>query len=227
MIIDLNLKRKQVLVVGGGNESARKVEALLTQQCEIIVVAEKVKKSIKQHADAGKIILELRKIENVDFIKNYNKLILILATTDNQKLNREIVLFGKSHGYYVYAADDPEISDFSHPSIINIGDIIQVAISTGGKSPLIGKTLREKVEPIIKNSISDLILNQIKLQEQLRIEAQRILPSPEHRKIFLIELMHDDEVNRFLEEKKISEASTMAYERLDGYVLRISNIEKT
>ena len=62
MIIDLNLKRKQVLVVGGGNESARKIEALLTQQCDIIVVAEKVEKSIKQHADAGKIILELRKI---------------------------------------------------------------------------------------------------------------------------------------------------------------------
>ena len=136
MIIDLNLKEKQVLVVGGGNESARKVEALLTQQCDIIVVAEKVEKSIKQHVDAGKIILELRKIKNFDFIHKYNKLILILATTDNRKLNREIVLFGKSHGYYVYAADDPEVSDFSHPSIINIGDILQVAISTGGKSNL-------------------------------------------------------------------------------------------
>jgi len=226
MIIDLNVKGKQVLVVGGGNESARKVEALLTQQCNIIVVADKVEKSIKQHADAGKIILELRKIENVDFINKYHKLFLILATTDNRKLNREIVLFGKSHGYYVYAADDPEVSDFSHPSIINIGDTIQVAISTGGKSPLMGKTLREQVEPIIKNSISDLILNQIKLQEQLRIEAQRILPSPEHRKSFLIELMHDDEVNQFLEEKKISEANTIAYERLNRYLLRVSNIEE-
>ena len=75
MIIDLNLKGKQVLVVGGGNETARKVEALLTQKCDIIVVAEKVEKSIKQHAEAGKIILELRKIENVDFINKYNKLI--------------------------------------------------------------------------------------------------------------------------------------------------------
>ena len=227
MIIDLNLKGKQVLVIGGGNESARKVEGLLTQQCDIIVVAEKVEKSIKQHADAGKIILELRKIKNFDFIHKYNKLILILATTDSRKLNREIVLFGKSHGYYVYAADDPEASDFSHPSIINIGDAIQVAISTGGKSPLIGKTLREQVEPIIKNSISDLILNQIKLQEQLRIEAQKILPSPEHRKNFLIELMHDGEVNQFLEEKKIPEANTKAYERLDKYFLRVTNIEKS
>ena len=46
MIIDLNLKGKQVLVIGGGNEAARKVEALLTQECDIIVVSEKVDKSI-------------------------------------------------------------------------------------------------------------------------------------------------------------------------------------
>ena len=213
-----------VLIVGGGNESARKVEALLTQQCEIIVVAEKVKKSIKQHADAGKIILELRKIKNINFIKKYKQLSLVLATTDDRELNREIVLFGKSHGCYVYAADDPQVSDFSHPSVINIKDTVQVAISTGGRSPLMGKTLRERVEPIIKNSINDLILNQIKLQEQLRVEVQQILPSAEYRKKFLIELMNDGEVNKLLDEKKISTARALAYERLNTYVLRNSGM---
>jgi len=56
MIVDLNLIGKRVLVVGGGNESSRKVEALLSQQCEIFVVAEKAEQSIKHHADDGKII---------------------------------------------------------------------------------------------------------------------------------------------------------------------------
>ena len=224
MIIDLNLKGKLVLVVGGGNESTRKVEALLSQQCDIVVVAEKVEKSIKRYADAGKIILELRKIKNIDFIKKYKQLSLILATTDDCELNREIVLFGKSHGCYVYAADDPEVSDFSHPSVINIKDTVQVAISTGGRSPLMGKTLRERVEPIIKNSINDLILNQIKLQEQLRVEVQQILPSAEYRKKFLIELMNDGEVNKLLDEKKISTARALAYERLNTYVLRNSGM---
>ena len=224
MIIDLNLKGKLVLVVGGGNESTRKVEALLSQQCDIVVVAEKVEKSIKRYADAGKIILELRKIKNIDFIKKYKQLSLILATTDDCELNREIVLFGKSHGCYVYAADDPEVSDFSHPSVINIKDTVQVAISTGGRSPLMGKTLRERVEPIIKSSINDLILNQIKLQEQLRVEVQQILPSAEYRKKFLIELMNDGEVNKLLDEKKISTARALAYERLNTYVLRNSGM---
>jgi len=222
MIIDLNLKNRQVLVVGGGNEAARKVEALLTQNCDIIVVAEKVEKSIKDHADSGKILLELIKIKNLDFINKYNQLILILATTNDRILNREIVRFGKSLGCYVYAADDPEFSDFSHPSVINIKDTVQVAISTGGKSPLMGKILREELEPLINNSVSDLFLNKIKLQEYLRVKAQGLLSSPQHRKNFLIELMHDDEVNQFLEERKFSEASTVACEKLDRYALRVS-----
>ena len=97
MIIDLNLKGKQVLIVGGGIESSRKVEALLSQQCNITVVAEKVEKVIKDYAEKGKISLELRKIHNVDAINKFKSVDLILATTDDRKLNREIVLFGKSH----------------------------------------------------------------------------------------------------------------------------------
>ena len=165
MIVDLNLIGKRVLVVGGGTESSRKVEALLSQQCEIFVVAEKAEQSIKHCADDGKITLELRKIENVDFLKKYKQLDLILATTDDQVLNREIILVGKkTYGCYVYAADDPQLSDFSHPSIINVKDTIQVGISTGGRSPLVGKSLRKHLEPIVKKSISDLILRQIDLQ---------------------------------------------------------------
>ena len=57
MIVDLNLTGKRALVIGGGNESCRKVEALLSQQCEIIVVAEKAKQSIIDHAKIGKITL--------------------------------------------------------------------------------------------------------------------------------------------------------------------------
>ncbi len=222
MIIDLNLKGRQALIVGGGNEAARKVEALLSQQCDIIVVAESVEQSIEEHAANGKIALELKKIENVDFISNYDQLILILAVTDDRKLNRKIIDFAKIHGCYAYAADDPEVSDFSHPAVINVGDVVQVAISTGGKSPLMAKTLREKVEPILQNAVNELIINQIKLQERLRVKAQEILPSSDHRKKFLIAIRDDEKILELLEANKISEANALAHKRLDEYVLKIS-----
>ena len=217
MIVDLNLKGKRVLIIGGGREASRKVDALLSQQCDIVVAAEKVEPSINEHSSNGKIILELRKIESVDSIKKNEPLDMILAVTDDRKLNREIVQYARARNCYAYAADDPEVSDFSHPAVINIGDVVQVAISTGGRSPLMSKTLREKVEPVVKNVINGLILDQIKLQEQLRVSAQEILPSPAQRKKFLVSLRDDEEVLKLLDAKKFSEANRLANELLDEY----------
>jgi len=224
MIVDLNLIGKRALVIGGGNESSRKVEALLSQQCKIFVVAEKAEQSIKNYADEGKVSLDLRKIENVDFLKDYKQLDLILATTDDPDINREILVVGKKkYGCYVYAADDPQMSDFSHPSVININDTVQVAISTGGRSPLMGKSIRQDLEPLIKKSISDLILMQINLQDQLRSMSKKKIPSVEYRKKFLTELLGDKSVNQCLEEKKIPLARELAFERLNAFIKINSN----
>jgi len=224
MIVDLNLIGKRALVIGGGNESSRKIEALLSQQCKIFVVAEKAEQSIKNYADEGKVSLDLRKIENVDFLKDYKQLDLILATTDDPDINREILVVGKKkYGCYVYAADDPQVSDFSHPSVININDTVQIAISTGGRSPLMGKSIRQDLEPLIKKSISDLILMQINLQDQLRSMSKKMIPSVEYRKKFLTELLGDKSVNQCLEEKKISMARELAYERLNAFIKINSN----
>jgi len=224
MIVDLNLIGKRALVIGGGNESSRKIEALLSQQCKIFVVAEKAEQSIKNYADEGKVSLDLRKIENVDFLKDYKQLDLILATTDDPDINREILVVGKKkYGCYVYAADDPQVSDFSHPSVININDTVQIAISTGGRSPLMGKSIRQDLEPLIKKSISDLILMQINLQDQLRSMSKKMIPSVEYRKKFLTELLGDKSVNQCLEEKKIPMARELAYERLIAFIKINSN----
>ena len=224
MIVDLNLIGKRALVIGGGNESSRKVEALLSQQCKIFVVAEKAEQSIKNYADEGKVSLDLRKIENVEFLKDYKQLDLILATTDDPDINREILVVGKEkYGCYVYAADDPQVSDFSHPSVININDTVQIAISTGGRSPLMGKSIRQDLEPLIKKSISDLILMQINLQDQLRSMSKKMIPSVEYRKKFLTELLGDKSVNQCLEEKKIPMARELACERLNAFIKINSN----
>ena len=224
MIVDLNIIGKRALVIGGGNESSRKVEALLSQQCKIFVVAEKAEQSIKNYADEGKVSLDLRKIENVDFLNGYKQLDMILATTDDPDINREILVVGKKkYGCYVYAADDPQVSDFSHPSVININDTVQIAISTGGRSPLMGKSIRQDLEPLIKKSISDLILMQINLQDQLRSMSKKMIPSVEYRKKFLTELLGDKNVNQCLEEKKITKARELACERLNAFIKINSN----
>jgi precorrin-2 dehydrogenase / sirohydrochlorin ferrochelatase len=97
MIVDLNLIGKRVLVIGGGNESSRKVGALLLQQCMIYVVAEKAEKSIKNYSKEGKILLDLRRKDDINFLNNYKQLDLILASSDDPVLNRKILIAGKKN----------------------------------------------------------------------------------------------------------------------------------
>ena len=67
-----------------------------------------------------------------------------MATTTDRTLNRKIVEKARKMKSYAYASDDPEISDFSHPSVINIADTVQVGISTGGSSPAMARKIKTK-----------------------------------------------------------------------------------
>jgi len=103
---------------------------------------------------------------------------------------------------YAYASDDREISDFSHPSVINIADTVQVGISTGGSSPAMARKIKLKVESFLKKNISSEDIYQIKLQKFARIEAKQVLSTQLDRKKFLYEVMNDKRVKGLLKEGK-------------------------
>ena len=141
MIVDLNLKGNLVIVVGGGEEGLKKVNSLLTQDCKILVVSDKVNRKLSSFIKRKKIRFKKIKLKDADFLSKYKPL-LVMAATDDKRLNRKIVQKAKKMRCYAYAADDPEVSDFAHPSVINIQDTVQVAISTGGKSPAMARKLK-------------------------------------------------------------------------------------
>lgn len=217
MIVDLNLKGKQVLVVGGGKEAARKVEGLLSQDCEIIVISEWVCDEIERHAQAGKIALKKSTVKDGDVLKEYDRLILVMVLTDNTELNRKIAQAARALPCYAYCVDDPEYSDFGHPAVINLSDTVQVAISTGGRSPLMAKSIRQKAEPVLKDLIGNEDILQIRLQEAMRNEAKQILSTPNDRKRFL-EIVHSDkEIRELLAQGKADEAKSLALDRLKNF----------
>ncbi|PIW33237.1 MAG: siroheme synthase, partial [Nitrosopumilales archaeon CG15_BIG_FIL_POST_REV_8_21_14_020_37_12] len=42
MIVDLNLQGRKVVVIGGGNESLKRIKSLLKQNCEITIISENI-----------------------------------------------------------------------------------------------------------------------------------------------------------------------------------------
>ena len=98
-----------------------------------------------------------------------------MATTTDRVLNRKIVEKATNMKSYAYASDDPEASDFAHPSVINIADTVQIAISTGGSSPAMARKIKLKAESYFKNNISNEEIFQIRLQKFARSEAKLII----------------------------------------------------
>ena len=205
MIVDLDLKKGLVIVIGGGDEGMLKVRSLLTQDCKILLFSEESNKEIQKYVKQKKITFKKLKITNLDFLKKY-KPVMIMATTDDKKLNQKIYQKAKSMNCYGYAVDDPMISDFSHPSLINIENIIQIAISTKGKSPIMSKKIRIEAEKIFKKIIKKEYLNYIKIHEYARNLAKTKIQTPNERKEFMYSLMDDKKLNQSLKAGKLVDA---------------------
>jgi precorrin-2 dehydrogenase/sirohydrochlorin ferrochelatase len=205
LIVDLNLKGNLVLVVGGGNEGLKKVNALLTQDCKILVISDETNKEIEKYVKQKKISFKKMKLKNANFLKKY-KPFLVMATTDDKELNRKIVQQAKEMRCYAYAADDPAVSDFAFGSVINIEDSVQIAVSTGGRSPAMARKIRLQAEKVFRKIIKKEDIYQIKLQDFARKTAKTKLQTFPERKKFLYSVMNDNHVKQLIKEGNFKNA---------------------
>jgi len=207
--VDLNLKGNLVIVVGGGAEGYKKVNSLLTQNCKILVISDKVNTQLSNYIKQKKISFKKTKLKDTSFLSKY-KPFLVMATTNDRELNRKIIQEAKKMKCYVYAADDPEVSDFAHPSVINIEDTVQIAISTGGRSPAMARKLKLQTEKIFKKTIKKEDIYQIKLQQIARDSAKKTIPTQLERKKFLYSVLHDKTIKQLIKDEKLKKAQQRA-----------------
>ena len=207
LIVDLHLKGNLVIVIGSGNEGIKKVNSLFTQDCKILVISNKSNSQIEKYVKQGKIQFKKTKLKDATFLSKY-KPYLVMATTSDMTLNRKIVEKARRMKSYAYASDDPEVSDFAHPSVINIADTVQVAVSTGGSSPAMARKIRLKMESFLKKNISSEDIYQIKLQKFARFEVKKVIPTQLDRKKFLYSVMNDKRVKELLKEGKYKMTQT-------------------
>jgi precorrin-2 dehydrogenase / sirohydrochlorin ferrochelatase len=214
LIVDLNIKGKHAVVIGGGTEGIRKVRALLGQDCKITVISNRFNRFLMGQADLGRIELVKAKLRDANILDNYADAFLVLAATNDRDLNRKIIQRGRSLRAFVYAADDPAVSDFSYASIINIEEIVQVAISTSGKSPLMARKIRIKAERVLRRIIKKADIENAKLQEFAREAARPHIRTVDERKEFLYSVVKDRQIQNLIKEDRIEDAKSATLELL-------------
>ncbi len=217
MIIDLNVYNKKAIVIGGGTEGLRKINGLLDQDCEITVITSRLNSELEKLMSDGKINLIKSRIKDVKILDQFKDVFLILAATDDRDLNRKLVEKGRTMGAFVYASDDPKISDFSYASLVNYEGLIQVAISTSGKSPIMARKIRMKIERMVNRSINDSDISNIILQEFARKKAKRKIGTVRERKQFLYSLIKDKNIQHLLRLNKLSEAKMTTLHMLNNW----------
>ena len=217
MIVDLNLRGDLVIIVGGGNEGLKKVNTLLTQDCKILLISDSTNRQIQNYVKQKKISFKQMKLTNANFLKKY-KPFMVLSATNNRELNRKIVEQAKAMHCYAYASDDPEVSDFAFGSVINIDDTVQIAVSTGGRSPAMARKLKIQAEQVFKKLIKKEDIYHIKLQDFARKAARVKIPTFQERRKFLYGVMNDNHVKQLIQEGNLKKAQKRIMEMLGDLI---------
>ena len=218
MIVDLNLKGRNILVIGAGMEGAKRIKSLSNQDCKIIIVSETVNESLYEiEGKNTPIIIIRRKIEDPNIIDEFSDIFIVFASTNDPFLNKKIIARAKEKGILSYSMDDASSSDFFFTSIINIDETIQIAISTSGKSPLMSKIIRDRIENAIKNIIGKKDTDNIKIQEFARERVRNYIKNQQERRMFLYSLVDDQEIQELVAKNNMDKVKERIINTLDKW----------
>ncbi|UTZ37483.1 siroheme synthase [Vibrio campbellii] len=172
----LDLVNKPVLVVGGGEVASRKVEALLKAGADVTIVSPSLVDFLDKLAQEQQVHW-IQRFYSSDLVTK--SFIQVWATTDNPELNHQVYKDAKELGILVNVVDDKPYCDFITPSMINRGRI-QIAISSGGASPVLIRNIREKLEAILPQNIGLMA----EFANSKRNSIKEALPSVDLRRKF-------------------------------------------
>ena len=138
MIFNIKLKNREILIAGGGRIAERKIKLFLTEDAVIYVISPEVSEFIQTLSDEGKIELTKRDIELGDITDKY---FMVLCATSDQAVNNMISNICSAKNILHDNSGDHVNSDIMMTANVHIDDIT-IAVSTGGNSPEISKTLK-------------------------------------------------------------------------------------
>ncbi|TEA79731.1 siroheme synthase CysG [Allopusillimonas ginsengisoli] len=146
-----NLSQRRVLVIGGGAVAERKIKSLLVSDADITVGAPALTETLAELA-------RQHRIQHLPgtFEENWlDGVWLVIAATDDRALNRQIAELAEQRRLLINVVDDPELSSFQVPSIVDRSPLT-IAISSAGHAPVLARRVRERIESLFDHSIGAL-----------------------------------------------------------------------
>jgi siroheme synthase-like protein len=143
MFVDLS--DKKVVVVGAGTIAKRRIRSMMEFTDHLVVVAPEVNPELRQLEEDGKLKLLRKNYEREDI---YDAALVIAATND-KKLNQEIYTVCKCLGIPVNVCNDKTRCDFYFPGLVTQDDLA-VGVSASGRDKKHSKEALQKIEQMLK-----------------------------------------------------------------------------
>ncbi|MGL5522857.1 MAG: siroheme synthase CysG [Aeromonas veronii] len=157
------LDNKPVLLVGGGEVAERKARLLLDAGAQLTVVAPELDPELAELAANGSIEWLAGEFAPAQLTGKW----LVVAATDRREVNALVYQSANQARIFANVVDDPKRSSFIMPSIIDRSPLM-VAISSGGKAPVLARLLREKLEALLPQHLGAVAAFAGSLRERVK-----------------------------------------------------------
>ncbi|WP_088142278.1 siroheme synthase CysG [Achromobacter xylosoxidans] len=146
-----DLKDRPVLVVGGGAVAERKTLSLLEASADVLLGAPELTPALAALAAEGRI----RHLAGRFDPAWLDQVWLVVAATDDRDTNAAVSEAAEARRIFSNVVDDPELSSFQVPSIVDRSPVI-VAISSSGVAPVLARRIRERIESLFDHTLGQL-----------------------------------------------------------------------
>ena len=180
-----------VFILGTGEVASRRANKFLDHGANVRLAGNNLSDDLK---DKGAVLYS---VDDIDELVGWSDLVVIAS--GDEKLSEYVS--GIARDKLVNRADFPQKGDIIVPTSFEIGDI-EISIFTNGKSPLMARQLRKKIQSIITEE--DIL--EIELQDYARLELKKVVKNQKERRQVLYEIFEDEQIGEFVENRQMDDA---------------------
>ena len=173
--INLKVRGARVLLVGGGRVATRKARLLLKAGARLTVVAPELHEELEQLLAQGGGIWQPGEYTD----STIHDVVLVVAATPHRQVNEQVHRDAIARNLPVNVVDSPDLCTVILPAIIDRSPLV-IAISSGGRSPVLVRSVRRKLEAMLPAAYGRLA----EFAGEMRQVVKAAIPAEPGRRLF-------------------------------------------
>ncbi len=147
--IFLDLKDRDVIVIGGGLVAERKVRMLIKSGADVTVISPRFTARLTEWGKHHKITIIQRPYREGDLHQS----VLAFTTTDRPEVNEAVALEARQKKIWINVADQSTPGNFIVPAVFS-KPTFTIAVSSHGKNPALAVKIRDRLEACLNKESS-------------------------------------------------------------------------